>query len=240
MLCQRLLGFFPNGCIDQGMRRIRVFDPTTQRSTVEWESATIVPAQDILPGLADSKNVERCIDDMDFSSVTGDSSKRIKEDLNLIKTGESPNSISFYGGLVSGGSLIDYLPEDGLLITLRMSEFEEVCKQADKRRMRIREIKETRGDIPSGMPSPSTCWDSISNFINRWPSIFRVSPWDVDIGAPGNIPRLPFSPVSVSLPESDQFWEGLKSSQNDLAKTVLISRHATRLRPLLWVARSLQ
>ena len=88
---------------------IRVFDPATQRSTEQLDSAAIGPAHEVLPrplGMALSVDSLR----PQFVDV-------FARDLRLLREGSHAfPSLEFYRGFLGAATLVDYLTEDGLLV----------------------------------------------------------------------------------------------------------------------------
>src|SRR3954453_8911362 len=104
---------------------IRLFDPATQLSTQQLESAAIGPAHEVLPrplGMALSIDGLR----PQFADV-------FARDLPLVREGSHAfPSLEFYRGFFGAATLVDYLTEDGLLVLedpdalgLYATEFEE-------------------------------------------------------------------------------------------------------------------
>ena len=82
---------------------IRLFDPATQRSTEQLESATIGPAHEVLPRPLD---VSLALDTLRPQFVDA-----FARDLRLLREGSQAfSALEFYRGFLGTATLVDYLP----------------------------------------------------------------------------------------------------------------------------------
>ena len=143
---------------DDEVDTIRAFDPFTQRSLPTGEGSPavqhidIIPAREQLPELADRASVEKRIGSMDFSTCTQWTRERFEEELVELFSAPNVETLSFYNGLLNHHNLLDYLPSDGLLILDRESQMETEALDLEEKFFRMRESRETRGDLPRQFP----------------------------------------------------------------------------------------
>ena len=103
---------------------IRTFDPISQRSVGAVESVSVIPAREVLPALADKDRVSELIGRISFARCTTAVRQRFEEELASLFSGHQVEALSLYSGLLNDGSLIDHLPEDGVLVLDREAEIE--------------------------------------------------------------------------------------------------------------------
>ena len=175
---------------DDEVDTIRAFDPYTQRSLpVEQGSPAVqridlIPAREQLPELADRAAVEKRIGEMDFSSCSRWARERFDEELAELFATPNVESLSFYNGLLNRHNLLDYLPSDGLLILDRESQMETEAQDLEEKFFRMRESRETRGELPTNFPSPYLAWEQLSARIREHPRHARMESWlaeDADV-----------------------------------------------------------
>ena len=175
---------------DDEVDTIRAFDPFTQRSLPTGEGSPavqhidIIPAREQLPELADRASVEKRIGSMDFSTCTQWTRERFEEELVELFSAPNVETLSFYSGLLNHHNLLDYLPYDGLLILDRESQMETEALDLEEKFFRMRESRETRGDLPGNFPSPYLSWEHLSARIREHPRRARMESWlaeDTDV-----------------------------------------------------------
>ncbi len=175
---------------DDEIDTIRAFDPYTQRSLPTGEGVApvqqvdIIPAREQLPEVADRVSVEKRIGDMDFSECTQWSRERFEEELVELFATPNVETLSFYNGLLNRHNLLDYLPSDGLLVLDRESQMETEAQDLEEKFFRMRESRETRGELPRNFPSPYLSWEQLSARIREHARHARMESWlaeDADI-----------------------------------------------------------
>src|SRR5438105_3437564 len=126
---------------------IRLFDPATQRSTEQLESAAIGPAHEVLPRpLSVSLMLE---------SVRAQFQDGFARDLRFLRDGSQAfSALEFYRGFLGTATLADYLPGDGLLV---LDEPEAVSRFAEEFEEQVEQLHADlleRGEVPPGLARP--------------------------------------------------------------------------------------
>ena len=98
------------------LESLRTFDPGTQRSVEPVEQVTLLPAQELLPTLADHQRVEQAIRNLDFSWCASRVWDRMEEEISLLLTGQEVEDAGLYTGFFNDASVLDFLPAQGLLV----------------------------------------------------------------------------------------------------------------------------
>ena len=95
---------------------IRLFDPATQRSTELVESIDILPAQETLPGLTHPDHVDYLMRSIDMGNCNAETRERIGEEIHRLLDGDDVEDANFYAGFFNHGSLLEYLPNDAIIV----------------------------------------------------------------------------------------------------------------------------
>ncbi len=175
---------------DDEVETIRAFDPYTQRSLPAGAGderptqVEIIPAREQLPEVADRSVVEKRVSEMDFSRCTQLSRERFDEELVELFATPNVETLSFYNGLLNRHNLLDYLPSDGLLILDRESQMETEAHDLEEKFFRMRESRESRGELPRNFPSPYLSWQQLATRIQEHPRHAHLESWlaeDTDV-----------------------------------------------------------
>ena len=171
---------------DDEIETIRWFDPYTQRSIPFSDDSPapkcvdIMPAREQLPELANRAAIEKRIGELDFSHCTSLARERFDEELAELFATPNIETLSFYNGLLNRHNLLDYLPEDGLLLLDRKTQMETEARDLEEKFFRMRESRESRGDLPRNFPSPYLAWDQLSPRIWEHPCKAHLESWLAD------------------------------------------------------------
>src|SRR5205823_9931766 len=133
---------------------IRLFDPATQRSTEQLESAAVGPAHEVLPrplGVS-----------LDLDSLRPQFLDPFARDLRLLREGQHAfPALELYRGFLGSATLADYLPADGLLV---LDEPEAVSRFAEEFEEQVEQLHADlleRGEVPPGLARPYRPWREI-------------------------------------------------------------------------------
>ena len=64
------------------------------------------------------KDLDKLSTSLDVSGCKPDIASKVEEDIAMLLHGNIPLDCSLYGGSLSGGSVLDYLPENGICFTV--------------------------------------------------------------------------------------------------------------------------
>ena len=143
---------------DDQVETIRRFDPVTQRSVSDAGAVTLIPAREQLPALANRTAVEELAAQLDFSRCTTEARDRIEEELAELFSAPSPETLSYYNGMLNRDSLLEYLPLGSLVILERANQIEGEAQELEDRFLRMRQSREERGELPGRFPAPYLPW----------------------------------------------------------------------------------
>ncbi|MDA0734987.1 MAG: transcription-repair coupling factor [Chloroflexi bacterium] len=206
---------------DDEIDTIRSFDPYTQRSIGEVESVFLIPAREQLPNLADRAAVDRQIAAMDLAGCTKEVKERIEEDLVDLFRDPDIETLHFYNGLLNSSNLLEYLPEDGLLVLDRWSQIEVEAQEQEEKYFRMRSSREERGELPRNFPAPYFSWDELAPLVNGWKgSRLHLQSW-----LTGDADSI-FAPATPYFGQLGQFTADLRQSQQQGDAVVVVSQHS--------------
>ena len=172
---------------------VRLFDPATQVSTSVVDSVSVVPAQETLPSLSDREEVDRLIASIDLSNCTEVARERLGQELDLLLGDGEVEDLDFYSGFFNRGSLLDYLPVDGVIAMYRPPEIAEAAWDADERTHELRAVKERRGELPLRFPSSHLLWSEVEEKTHRIGRRVDITPWGAEELTSQDSYSLPFT-----------------------------------------------
>ena len=139
---------------------IRLFDPLTQRAVKLVDSIAVVPAREVL--LANKPGTVEILRHLDLSSCEVEARERIADEVEKLLGGEQVAGLEFYTALFSTGNIVDYLPQNALLVLDQPSEIEQALGELDAEAREIRREQVARGELPRNFPTPYLTWDELS------------------------------------------------------------------------------
>ncbi|MCH9011151.1 MAG: hypothetical protein IIC21_11040, partial [Chloroflexi bacterium] len=156
---------------------IRLFDPSTQRSTEVVESINVTVTQEPLPALTSNEDLDRSMAHLDVSNCTQTTQERLREEFDLLAGGHEVEDLNFYAGFFCRGSLLDFMQDDSLVIRYRPPDIAEAAGDIEQRTNDLREAKEGRGELPRNFPSSHLLWNEVEEGLARIHRRLDVTPW---------------------------------------------------------------
>jgi transcription-repair coupling factor (superfamily II helicase) len=146
---------------------MRAFDPTTQRSLHRVEACTIAPATEALPKFGHLA-AER-LAELDDSTLHGPASAEYHSDLEALQDDRHFKGIEFYIPFLYSqpGTLLDYLPENGLIAVDDMVELRDATAQFESEATALRASLQESGELLRGYPVPYVTWDELRDTIEE-------------------------------------------------------------------------
>ena len=218
---------------DDEVDTIRCFDPYTQRSIAPLPDATrlerieIMPAREQLPELADRPAIEKRTAELDFSHCTAWTRDRFEEEFVELFAATNSETLSFYNGLLNRHNLLDYLPAEGLLLLDRQNQIETEALDMEEKFFRMRESRQTRGELPGNFPSPYLPWQQLSSRLREHSRKAYMESWlaeDADVS---------FAAPRSYLGQLGQFTDEASKHLSEGRIVVAVSQHALRLSEVL-------
>jgi transcription-repair coupling factor (superfamily II helicase) len=149
---------------------LRLFDPTTQRSTEAVSSLIIAPAREAFP-LATEK--ELGTERLDLSSCHSEAIREFEQDLEALRKGETFDSLEFYLPYLYAkpGTLIDYMPLESLLVLEDPLGIETVVVNLGIQNMDLRHELVEKGELPQGVLPPYFTWSNLQRRFDERPTL---------------------------------------------------------------------
>jgi transcription-repair coupling factor (superfamily II helicase) len=212
---------------------IRHFDHETQRSTDMAESVTVIPARETLPGLVDREQLDRMLGAIDMSGCSAETRDRISGEIDMLLEGMEAEDIDFYAGFFNTGSLLDYFPDDALLVTVRPNEVAEAAWENDERTHELRQVKERRRELPYGFPSSHLLNREVDERAAHIGRRMDVTPWGAeDLTHDGGY-ALPVSSPPDFLGNLQSFVDEAESLANEGHRVVVVSSASKRIEEVM-------
>jgi len=135
---------------------LRAFDPATQRSTETLKTVSIVPAREAMPDLLPRLHSHLTPWFQELSKAGQDRVLTITQDLDALQHGQSFPSMEYYLPYLydQPASLLDYAPEDALIVVDDADELQEVIAEISEEAEYNRHNNHNSGLLPEDYPVP--------------------------------------------------------------------------------------
>jgi len=141
---------------------IRLFDPVNQRSLRAVSSIAIGPATELLtPLLSSQLELEPIVNSVDLTGCSPEVSQQFQQELTMLLNKQRPDNLQFYAPLFNKDSLLNYLPQDALVILDEPRSIELAIEDLDTRAAELRAEKIERGELPHNFPRPYFIWKEL-------------------------------------------------------------------------------
>jgi transcription-repair coupling factor (superfamily II helicase) len=195
---------------------IRLFDPATQRSTQQLESATVGPAHEVLPRPLGGVSLA-------LDTLRPQFKDAFARDLRTLREGSQAfSALEFYRGFLGTSTLLDYLPANGVLV---LDEPDAVARFAQDFEEQVEQLHADlldRGEVPTGMARP----------FRPWRDVMRTAKGRrLDVTLDPDADSLPFEHAAKYAGRLEPFLTALVDDQR--RTTVVVSQQASRLSELL-------
>jgi transcription-repair coupling factor (superfamily II helicase) len=175
---------------------IRRFDPATQRSIEVVPSVAVGPAAELLaPRRLDKLALKDILNRLDLAGCNAETGEKFRQDIEMMLAGEMPPETQLYASLFNGGTLLDYLPPDALLVLDEPDNIEQAMAGLHEEAEKLRAEKLARGELPGNFPRPYFTREEMDGEIDkRWR--LEMAAWGIEgnldfISAPGHAGKLP-------------------------------------------------
>jgi transcription-repair coupling factor (superfamily II helicase) len=205
---------------------IRRFDPATQRSTDVVPSVASGPATELLaPRLLDKSKLGEILHRLDLAGCNEETGEQYRRDIEMMLAGEMPRETQLYAALFNEGSLLDYLPDDALLVLDEPDEIEHTTTELHEEAEQLRAEKLERGELPGNFPRPYFTWPELAKGVASRRRL-ELAAWGTEdsldfISAPGYAGKLPL------------FLKKTTELLGQRKRVVIVSHQADRLAELL-------
>ena len=212
---------------------IRLFDPSSQRSTEIVRSVKVIPAHETLPAMTDREELDHRMAYIDIANCAQAHQERIREEFSQLLDGHEVDDLNLYAGFFNHGSLLDYMPEDTLVIRIRPDDMAAAAWDNEERIHDLRETKQERGELPMNFPSFHMSWNEVEPALSSLGPQLDIIYWGADDLIYGDIYVLPFGSPPTFLGQMDIFAGEVSDLLQAGHSIVAITSHSRRLDEIL-------
>lgn len=206
---------------------LREFDPATQRSGRNIEMLMITPASEA--EITRAPQVAEIARGWDMSTLHPVAANGFRQDIDQLENKQRFRGIEFYLPYFTerSAALLDYLPENALLVADDWQELEAMTEQFEQQAEQVRQDLETRGEIPHNLAKPYFSWAELRDKMLCYSRIL------FDYRGVDQVPALPFVPGERFGGQVKRVVERMMAQRGDGARTVVVTRQAERIADLL-------
>ena len=212
---------------------IRLFDPSSQRSTDIVDTLRIIPAHETLPAMVDREDLDRQMARIDVSNCTSAHQERIREEFSQLLDGHEVDDLNMYAGFFNHGSFVDFIPENALVVQIRPDGLASAAWDNEERIHELRESKERRGELPMNFPSFHIVWDEIRQTLSRQAARLEILHWGAGNLVYDDIHTMPFGSPPMFIGRVENFVQDAAELLEDGARIVAVTSHSRRLEEIL-------
>ena len=212
---------------------IRLFDPSSQRSTDMVDSLRIIPAHETLPAMVGREDLDRQLSRIDVSNCTSAHQERIREEFSQLLDGHEVDDLNMYAGFFNHGSLVDFIPDNALVVQVRPDDLASAAWDNEERIHELRESKERRGELPMNFPSFHMEWNEIRPALSQQATQLDVLYWGAGNLVYDDIHTMPFGSPPTFIGSVEKFVQDAAELLDDGTRIVAVTSHSRRLEEIL-------
>ncbi len=210
---------------------IRLFDPVSQRSLRAVSSVAIGPATELLTPLFNNKpELEAVLSSLDLAGLSSEVREQFQQELTMLLNNESLSNMQFYAPLFQQDSLLNYLPQDGLLILDEPQNIKLAVADLEAKADELRAEKLEQGELPHNFPRPYLTWDGLDSGMENRQRLMLTS-WGIT--GKERWHELDFTPAPSYAGQMPAFVKKTKEMLDQRKRLILVSHQASRLSELL-------
>ncbi len=212
---------------------IRLFDPSSQRSTEIVRSVKIIPAHETLPAMTDREELDHRMAYIDVSNCSSAHQERIREEFSQLLDGHEVDDLNLYAGFFNHGSLLEYMPQNTLVVRVRPDEIASAAWDNEERIHDLRDTKQRRGELPMNFPSFHMPWNDVDPALSNLGVQLDIIHWGADDLIYSDIYVMPFGSPPTFLGQMDLFVQEASDLLESGHSIVAITSHSRRLDEIL-------
>ncbi|GAF69105.1 unnamed protein product, partial [marine sediment metagenome] len=210
---------------------IRLFDPLNQRSLRAVSSIAISPATELLtPLLSSQQELKSIADSINLTGCSPKVRQQFQQELAMLLNKQRPGNTQFYAPLFNKDSILNYLPQDALVILDEPMNIRLAIEDLDTKANELRADKIERGELPHNFPRPYFTWKELESKM-RERQYLALTAWGAtDTKQPH---QLSFTPTPSYAGQIPVFIKKAKQLLKKKHRLILVSHQASRLSELL-------
>ncbi len=210
---------------------IRLFDPANQRSLRAVSSIAISPATELLtPLLSSQLELESILSRIDLTGCNTEVSQQLQQELAMLLNKQRPGNIQFYAPLFNKDSILNYLPQDALVILDEPTNIKLAIEDLEAKGNELRAEKIERGELPHNFPRPYFTWKELEPKMKAR-QYLAFTAWGITDNE--QLYQLNFTPTPSYAGQIPAFIKKAKQLLNQKYRLILVSHQASRLSELL-------
>lgn len=210
------------------LESLRWYDSATQRSVKTVNQAEISPANEILPVKLNSAAV-RLLKDLDLSRCKAESQEQFEQEIQQILEGQRPANLNFYAPFFNRDSLLDYLPDNTLVIMDELSIIKDEIDYLSDQDSEIKESKIADGELPESFPKPHFEWADIKSRLKN-KRVLELLPWEETLS--DKVIRTDFTPAPSYAGQLQTLIKKSADFLKDGKRLIYVTNQAARLSEL--------
>ena len=150
---------------------------------------------------------------------------RYRDEIALLAKGESFPDDIFYVPFLACCSLLDFMPENALLVLDELADIATAEEEHDLQSIEIRDEMTARCELPAGMPFPHKPWPELRDALTARRSLVDLSRWASGEEGETSI-RLPFAAAAAYGGRFLDLTNDLAGASARRQTTVVVSQQA--------------
>ena len=207
---------------------IRYFSAATQKTVRTVDVASLGPAQEMV--MASVMPAIEALKKLNYHKTPDDVSERFQEDVAYMESELAFKELSFWVPFLAPSTLLDHLPEKGLLVLDETADLEGATEEAHGQAELERTELEDRGEIPRGLPHPIDGWDVLAAKTEKARRVLSLSRWA--LAESEDVLRLPYTAAPGYGGQLKKLLNETITGVQSGTRTVIVSQQAERLAEL--------
>ena len=213
---------------------IRIFDPATQRSLRETDAIFICPTTELLAlQLKSSTELKTITQQLNLTNLNPDFKEQFQSELAMIVSKQTGEHHGFYAPLFNTASIINYLPEETLVVLDEPESIKLTIDSLDNESSELYREKVTRGELPANFPKSYFSREELLPGIEAGQRL-ELTAWGASKGK--TVRKLDFRPAPAYAGQLPEFIQKMKQLLHLKERLIVVTRQAGRISELLYEA----
>ncbi|MDO8491182.1 MAG: transcription-repair coupling factor, partial [Dehalococcoidia bacterium] len=165
---------------------------------------------------------------LDFSKCQPESRQKFADEMGRLLGGDHFFGMEFYAGMFDRGNLLDYLPQDALVIVDEPKQLQESLETLDAQAEEMRRAQVDRGELPPDFTAPYLRWPELAEKLSALSSRLSLAEWEMEPQA-----RLDFASTPGYSGRVEGFIKEARRLLESERRVIVVSQQASRLSEML-------
>ena len=210
---------------------VRRFDPGTQVSVDSLDKVRIGPARESMLDGESGAGWKEVAASIDLSGCAAETVASFRNDIEGYVSGVGLESRDAYSPLFLKGSLLEYLPQDTVVILDGGVSLEGAYVELQEQAEEVRAARVTKRELPCSIPAALPEWQDVRKSLEKSRVVVRLEGWEragePDAGMMGFVPTPNFGG------HLRYFLRDLRGMLDEGSRVAIVSHQAERLAELL-------